>query len=272
MSAVTELPFQTVFPPIEADAMDELAPVAAILRRTFGIPFSFWLRGSGELAHATLQPGSNDPLRGELARALAGSDPQFLQDEDSLLVLAIPLSMSAGEGVIATAAFVTRAPAANESLAGPAQLLGLSEEKAAVWMSRQTTWSPDALHRLAMAVQAQITAGARSKKLEREVEKLSDNLASTYEEICLLHGVTQNLRISADDEQLCRLVLDWLLDCLPAQSIAIQLLPVARDGENTYKARTESVLLNSGACPVNNQQFTELIEQLSLTPAAGRES
>ena len=269
MSAVTEFPFQTVFPLIEADAIGEFAPLAAILRRTFGTPFSFWSRGSGELSHATLQPGSNDPLRGELARALAGSDPQFIQDEDTLLVLAIPLGLSTGEGVVATTAFVTRAPAAGESLAGPAQLLGLSEEKAAAWMSRQTTWSPDALHRLSMAVQSQIAADARSKKLEREVEKLSDNLASTYEEICLLHGVTQNLRISADDERLCRLVLDWLLDCLPAQSIAIQLLPVARDGENTYKARTESVLLNSGACPVNNQQFTELIEQLQLNAGCG---
>jgi HD-GYP domain-containing protein (c-di-GMP phosphodiesterase class II) len=269
MSAVTDLPFQAVFPPAEADCHGEIAPLAAILRRTFGMPFSFWSRGTGELSHAALQPGSNDPLRGQLARALAGCDPQFIQDEDSLLVMAIPLALSTGEVVVATAAFVTRVPTPGESLAGPAQLLGLSEEKTAVWMGRQSCWTPEALHRLALAVQAQIAAEVRGKKLEREVEKLSDNLATTYEEICLLHGLTQNLRISADDEHLCRLVLDWLLDCLPAQSIAIQLLPVAREGENTYKARTESTLLNSGACPLNNQQFTEFIEQLQLNAGCG---
>jgi putative nucleotidyltransferase with HDIG domain len=269
MTAVTELPFQTVFPLMEADANGELAPLAATLHRTFGTSFSFWSRSTGELSHATLQPGSNDPLRGQLSRALVGSDPQFIQDEDSLLVMAVPLALSTGEAVVATATFVTRPVAPEECLAGPAQLLGLSEEKAALWMNRQTIWSPEALHRLAMAVQAQIAAEVRSRKLEREVEKLSDNLATTYEEICLLHGVTQNLRISADDEYLCRLVLDWLLDCLPAQSLAVQLLPVARQGENTYKARTESILLSSGSCPINNQQFTEIIEQLQLNAGCG---
>ncbi len=269
MSTVTELPFQTVFPLLEADATGELAPLATTLRQSFGTSFSYWLRGTGELAHATLQPGSNDPLRGQLSRALVGNDAQFIQDEDSVLVMAIPLGLSNGEGVVATAAFVTRPVAPGECLAAPAELLGLSEEKTALWISRQTIWSPEALHRLAMAVQAQIAAEVRSKKLQREVEKLSHNLATTYEEICLLHGVTQNLRISADDEYLCRLVLDWLLDCLPAQSLAVQLLPVARQGENTYKARTESILLSSGACPINNQQFTELIEHLQLNAGCG---
>lgn len=269
MSAVTEFPFQTIFSLTEADAAGEIAPLAATLRQVFGTSFSFWSRDTGELSHATVHPGSNDPLRGQLARALTGSEPQFIQDEESLLVLAIPLSLSTGEEVIATAAFVTRALLPQESPAGAARILGLSDEKAALWMSRQSAWPADVLLRLACAAQSQVAAEARTRKLEHEVEKLSNNLATTYEEICLLHGVTQNLRISADDEHLCRLVLDWLLDCLPAQSIAVQLLPVAREGENTYKARTESILLHSGSCPVNNQQFTQLIEQLQLNAGCG---
>lgn len=269
MSAVIDYPFQTAFPLIEADLSGELVPLSEILRRAFGTSFSFWMHESGELAHATLLPGSNDPLRGELARVMTSSEPQFIQDEDSILVIAIPIGLSTGDKVVATAAFVTRNIGQKENLAGPAQLLSLSEEKAALWMSRQPIWSPDALYRLAVAVQAQILSDLRCKRLTVEVEKLSNNLATTYEEICLLHGVTQNLRISADDEHLCRMVLDWLLDCLPAQSIAVQLLPVARTGENTYKARTESVLLSSGNCPVNNVEFTELIEQLQLNAECG---
>ncbi|MCE9526673.1 MAG: hypothetical protein K8R36_11530, partial [Planctomycetales bacterium] len=269
MSVVTEHPFQTLIPQVEADAAGELAPLSVILRQTFGTPFSLWASDSGELAHATLQPGSNDPIRGELARALRGSEPQFLQDEDSVVIIAIPFSLSTGEGIVATAAFVTRSVSLDEDVSDAAQLLGLSDEQAAHWINRQPCWSPDSLRRLAKSVQAQIAAELRSKKLEGEVEKLSDNLATTYEEICLLHGVTQNLRISADDEHLCRLVLDWLLDCLPAQSIAVQLLPVAREGENTYKARTTSVLLSSGTCPVSNLEFTDLVDQLQLNVGCG---
>ena len=269
MSTATEFPFQTAFPLIEVDFSGELAPLAANLRRAFGTPFSFWMHDSGELAHAALQPGSNDPLRGQLARAMVGSEPQFILDEDSVAVIAIPLHLSTGDKVVATAAFVTRSVSEDESLQGPVQILGVSEEKTSLWMSRQPIWSHDALYRLAQAVQAHVQADERCKELEKEVEKLSDNLATTYEEICLLHGVTQNLRISADDEHLCRMVLDWLLDCLPAQSVAVQLLPVARSGEITYKARTESTLLSSGKCPVNNHEFTELIEQLQLSAECG---
>ena len=60
-------------------------------------------------------------------------------------------------------------------------------------------------------MQAQLQAEGLATRAQREVEKLSDNLASTYEEICLLHGVTQNLRIKSDEEQLCGMVLRWLL-------------------------------------------------------------
>src|SRR5207244_13429080 len=116
---------------------------------------------------------------------------------------------------------------------------------------------------------AQIKAEARACELQSEVDKLSDNLASTYEEICLLHSVTQNLRINSDEEQVCALVLRWLKDCLPAQAVAIQLLPVAKEGQITYKARTKSVLYTTGNCPVDNERFTQLIEALNLEAGCG---
>src|SRR5207237_9512121 len=134
-----------------------------------------------------------------------------------------------------------------------AALVGLDQSKAMAWILRQTIWSPEVLLRLAKVVQSQIKAVTRTRDLEREVDKLSDNLASTYEEICLLHSVTQNLRINSDEEQLCSLVLRWLKDCLPAQSVAIQLLPVAKEGQITYKASTQSVLYTLGDCPVDNE-------------------
>jgi putative nucleotidyltransferase with HDIG domain len=120
-----------------------------------------------------------------------------------------------------------------------------------------------------VAVQARVAAESRTLQLESEVEKVSDNLASTYEEICLLHSLTQNLRLRSDDEQLCRLVLGCLLDCVPARAAAIQLLPVAKEGQITYKARTHSVLFTAGECPVDDREFTRLIDTLKLQPSGG---
>jgi putative nucleotidyltransferase with HDIG domain len=270
MSAALKIPFRAVTPVPKADLTRELTPLADALRSAFGVAFSFWCGESGELLLPThQQPGLNAPLQGELARGVSGSAAQFVADEDSVLLLAIPFSINPGITAVAMSAFVVRQPASQESLAGPAMLLGIDQARAASWIQRQTIWSSESLLRLASAVQRAIQAEAKVHNLEREVEKLSDNLASTYEEICLLHGVTQNLRISSDDEQLGSLVLNWLLDCTPAQSLAIQLLPVASAGETTYKARTRNTLLSAGKCPLTSDQFNQLVNHLQLTAGCG---
>ncbi len=224
----------------------------------------------GELLHASVQqPGSNDLFRGQLARAIHGCEPQFIADEDCVLLLAVPLEGPQGRSMVATASFIVRNVAPNEYLNGAATLLGLDQSRAMAWITRQQVWSPESLLRLAAVVQAQIKAETRACDLAREVDKLSNNLASTYEEICLLHSLTQNLRINSDEELLCSLVLRWLNDCLPAEGVAIQLLPVAKEGQITYRARTKNVLYTRGRCPVDCDGFTQLIEALSLEAGCG---
>jgi putative nucleotidyltransferase with HDIG domain len=247
-----------------------LAECGQLLRRAFGTAFSLWDAHSGTLRSPSHdQPGGNDPFRGQLARAIRGIEPQFIADEDSVLLLAIPLALSPKLEVVATAAFVVRPVAPHEHLNGAATLLGLDPARAMAWITQQPIWTPEALLRLASAVQGQIQAEVRCQELTREVEQLSANLAATYEEICLLHGLTQRLRIDSDEEQLCGMVLQWLCDCLPVEGAAVQLLPVAKEGEITYKARTRSVLRTAGACPLTNESFTALIEHLQLEAGCG---
>ena len=212
---------------------------------------------------ATTRSAANWPAR------CTAANRNSLPTKIACCCLAIPLGGAGLPPVVATAAFVVRPLAPDEPLAGPAALLGVDEAKAAAWLRRQTFWSPEALLRLAAALQSQLAAESRAEQLHGEVEKLSHNLATTYEEICLLHGLTQNLRIQSDEEQFCSLVLNWLLDCLPIKAAAIQLLPVAKEGQITYKARTKSVLMTAGHCPLNNQQFTRLIEHLNLEAGCG---
>jgi putative nucleotidyltransferase with HDIG domain len=270
MPATAEIAKFVAPQPLVVDHGPELACCAATLERAFGEWFTLWDRETGELLYASVeQPGSNDLFRGQLARGVHGNKPQFVADEDCLLLLAVPLSGPDGREMVATASFIVRQVTPAEHLNGAATLLGLDQARAMAWIQRQQIWSPDALVRLAASVQRQIRAESRAAELAREVEKLSDNLASTYEEICLLHGVTQNLRLNSDEEQLCSLVLRWLHECLPAQAIAIQLLPVAKEGQITYKARTQSVLYATGNCPLDDDGFTRLIEALNLEVGCG---
>jgi hypothetical protein len=81
--------------------------------------------------------------------------------------------------------------------------------------------------------------------------------------------MTNNLRLSASDEQLGRLALERLLACLPAQGAAIQFLPVAQESDVTYKARTVSELVTLGNCPVKNEQVTAIIDHIGLNSSCG---
>jgi HD superfamily phosphohydrolase YqeK/GAF domain-containing protein len=256
--------------PLQVDNGPEFTRCAAALRKAFGTAFTLWDGVTGEILHASVQqPGSNDLFRGQLARAIHGNEPQFIADEDCVLLLAVPLEGPYGKSMVATASFIVRNVQPNEYLNGAATLLGLDQGRAMAWIVRQQVWSPEALLRLASVAQAQVKAETRACDLAREVDKLSNNLASTYEEICLLHSLTQNLRINSDEEVLCSLVLRWLNDCLPAEGVAIQLLPVAKEGQITYKARTKNVLYTRGRCPVDNDGFTQLIEALNLEVGCG---
>jgi len=249
----------------QAEQSAELQAVAVALRKAFGIAFSIWDCYTGDLMHVSLQqPGSNDPQRGLLVRGVVGLEPQFVADDDVAVLLAIPFQLPGGVMVAATAAFATRNLEPNESSDSLCEMLGVDDRRARQWLSRQMHWTPDSLVRLGGAVQAQYAAERQASRYAREVEKLSDSLASTYEEICLLHGVTQNLRISRDEEELANLIVNWVLDCLPTKSAAIQLLPVAKEGNVTYKARTLAQLVTAGNCPLNEDSFLKLIDYLHL--------
>jgi HD-GYP domain-containing protein (c-di-GMP phosphodiesterase class II) len=244
-----------------------LSVFAEELRGWFNVEFSLWDGTTGELLHAAEgQPRGDESLLSELVRTVAKRPaPQFLGDEDCVVLLALPLESDDRRGYVAVAPFVTRHVDGDEDLSGPARLLQLDEPSAARWISEQTPWPTVALERLGSAVLQRLATNCKVKQLEHEIDEVSLHLSSTYEEISLLYALTQNLRLSSSDEELGTLALNWLIQCLPAKGIAIQYLPVEDDGDATYQTRTEPTLLTSGTCPLDGEQFTQLIAALNLT-------
>jgi len=155
MPATAEIQKFVAPQPLQVDNGPELTRCSAALRKAFGTSFSLWDGHSGELLHASVQqPGSNDLFRGQLARAIHGYEPQFIADEDCVLLLAVPLEGPQGRCIVATASFIVRTVAQNEHLNGAATLLGLDQARAMAWIARQPVWSPEPLLRLAAAAQA----------------------------------------------------------------------------------------------------------------------
>ena len=247
-------------------------PSAAVdeLHRWFGVEFSLFDESTGDVVHAsTSAPIGDRDVCGALARAAAHSGtPEFVGDEDGVLLLALVYPCDETTNWIAVAPMVVREPSVEGSVAGAATLIGRGEVETRKWISVQTVWTPDALLRLAAVVSEKRAADVKNDRLEQEIDNVSANLACTYEEISLIYGVTQNLSLSASDEDLGQLALDWLSDCMPVEGIGLLLLPVA-DETATYQARTDTKLFTAGDCPLTEASVLDVVHRLELTAAGG---
>ncbi len=236
-----------------------------LLMRTFGVEFDLLDGRSGELLHhAADQPTYRGSIRGELCREVARRrTAEILQEEEPLLVLAAPLVDQEEVEQVAVAVFVSRVIAPNESLAAVAQSLGLNPQTIDAWARRQDPWNPKVLRRVGRLITEQLASECQAKRLRQVSDNLSSQLNHTYEEISLLYRLTQNLKISASDEDLARLTLGWLADVLPARGVAIQLVATADAGDSQSTGRRESTLLTLGDCPLGSESFERLIARVN---------
>ena len=241
----------------------------SLLERVFGtefgildVPAERWLHRPSD------QPKHDWPGLVELCRAVARNGrPEIIGYEDPLAVLAVPLSVCGESDKVAVATFVTRLLSPGEDISRSARPLGLDPRHAALWARWQKPWPADALTAVGDLAVDQLDALSRLDQMEEENHKLSVNLAATYEEISLLHRITQNLKISESDEELGRVALQWMEDVLPAKGLAIQLLPVAEHDETLPQGRSRSELTTFGQCSMDNETFTRLAEHLELRKA-----
>jgi hypothetical protein len=247
-----------------------LEMIAANLEQAFASPVALWNAITGECVLSSPgQPNADDAWRGAVARVLATQcDAEIIAEECPLVVLAVPLTLEGHPPLVATGTFVVEGGIESVSPAA-AQLLGLDETRALAWIAAQRVWSIEALLLLSDTARRSVQAEARARRAAWEVERVSENLAATYEEICLLHEMTNNLRLSQSDDQLGQLALDRLMTCLPASGAAIQFLAVADPHDVTYKARVSEDLLTAGDCLLDNQRFDELIAHLGLDAGCG---
>ena len=242
--------------------------LGTLLDRAYGVPFSVLDGQSGDLIYAAPDQPRAWELRAEVCREVAQRGrPELIDDEDPLVTLAIPLIDTRGNAVVAVACFVTRSIERIEEVGGAAEVLGMSPQEVLAWAGRQTPWTAEALQRVGDLLLDDVDARRRAAKLQQEADSLSINLSSTYEEISLLYRLTQNLKLSKSDEELARVALEWMTEVVPATGLVIQLVPVPGAAKSlTHTARNKTILLCHGDCPIENDDFSQLISHLGVHP------
>lgn len=241
--------------------------VLAKLRLWFDTDFHLIDGASGDVLHEGLSPLANDwSIHGPLCSAVSRRNrAEFLQEDGNLVMLAIPFDGGLSS-VVAVAPFVTLPTATVASADAAAQLLGLPPHEADAWMAAQMAWRPEVLLSLGQLVVERLSGDTRLGAMQRELDQLSAHLSKTYDEISLLHRLTQNLQLTADDETLARLALEWLAEVMPAEGLAIQLRPRCGDSQLLTEERSEPLFVPFGRCPLDERQFAALLDDCGLEP------
>jgi len=229
------------------------------MQRWFDTSCLIWDGETGDLLHAGDDlPQLDESLLGPLSRVVADQfQPQFVVDEEIIGVFGIPVRDGANRRLTLMMPFALRDVEHGDNLNRVADVLGCSAPQALNWVTARKKWRPATVQLLGESVFEQLCSEAKSVRLQKEIDSISNNLTSTYEEISLLYGVIENLRISRTDEELAALSLDWLQECLPAAGLALLLLPISESG--TYDKRSSNLMLTAGNCPLDESSFVALM-------------
>jgi HD-GYP domain-containing protein (c-di-GMP phosphodiesterase class II) len=250
MTSASLIPVTPLAPAPTVDP--RLGELRDALEDAFGCEFHIFDAEGDLLLHVAPDLPACDELwqQAAITAVLQKTQPQFLADEDAVVLLALPLLQAWNVPWVAVAPFATRR-VGDEPLREASKLLGRSPAQTWRWINEQSLWPPHALECVGREFLRRLKSQRRISQLEREVEKVSSSLSSSYEEISLLHSISQNFRLSSTDEELGNLALEWLQDCIPTQGVALLYLPLAQSSE-TFHARTEPQLLSCGDCPLDS--------------------
>lgn len=111
-------------------------------------------------------------------------------------------------------------------------------------------------------VLGKVRAELRAAQLEQESSQLSKHIGATFEEITLIHRLTQNLSISQKPTLLGLQALEWLLEVLPAQGMALYFNS-AYDEDLFHRDDAHSpTFLMHGQVPLGADRFMQLLAKL----------
>ncbi len=246
---------------VQVESAGAAQSAAENCRTWLGAAPTVFSRRTGELLFASPDqpPVDWDRYADVCSQVATAGRPEIIAEEFPLAAMAFPLT--AGEIEFAAASwFLTERREKAVPLA--AHELGVDPGTIQKWASRAELIPPTVALRLASLATERAGAEVRAQKVECEVEKLSNHLCQTYEEISLIYRLTHNLTLSRSEDELGELALRWLAEIMPSEGLALQFYDQSLFGDDSPSTPTR--LRTYGPCPVNNEDFCKLVRLLDV--------
>jgi putative nucleotidyltransferase with HDIG domain len=192
--------------------------------------------------------------------------PEIIDEVSPIAVAAVPLFGPNGDcSLVAVTAFVTERVNSQIDITAAAHEFAVDAEQTFTWAKSQTPWPPQGLLELGAAICERASLQQSAVQLKRQMADISSHLLMTFEEITLLHRLTEHLSISKSVGDICELSVNWLGDVIPAKSVAIWFESFGHLGDQYAMGQGEegkAVLISHGACPLPKEEFSRFMERL----------
>ncbi len=234
-----------------------LSPWLEQLRQLFGIDFAVVDTTSGNvLRKADDDLGHDWSEQTELCRQLFEQQRcEFLEDHSPLAALAVPLPAKNETSHVAIGMFLTMPVTSPEDVRSAAAWFKLDEDNLWRWASQQKPREPDMLRSAGECLVQRWVADKNVSRLQSELESVSTNLLNVYEEISLLHRLSQNLNLSSSDVELSRLALQWLSEVVPAAGLAIWFTGTNDDRSVRPDSSATPTVIQHGLSALREDEF-----------------
>ena len=246
----------------------EIQRIVTAFEVAFDQPFTVLDAASGDVLQAaaeglTCDWSSRLSVLEEIARR---GRPEIVDEVSPLLIVAIPLPVDPLEPpLVAASVFATERVREERQAAAAADAFGVPAAEVVRWSESRIPWHPQAILQLSLTTLEKITAQQQALQLRKQVAEISAHLLNTFEEITLLHRLTEHLSLSKSVVRLCELSVRWLSEVIPANCIAIKLDAVV-DVQDRHTLGDEAergpLLINHGDCPLDASEFDRFMERL----------
>jgi putative nucleotidyltransferase with HDIG domain len=241
--------------------------IVAEFDRAFDQTFAVVDGASGKLVQSAAEwPHYDFSARLALCEEVARRGrPEILDEVSPLVLLGIPLPVDPLEPpLLAVSVFLTESIHRESQLEAAADAFGVSAPEAFDWAKSQTPWHPQVVLRMSTAIVEKLATQQTSLQLKKQVAEISAHLLNTFEEITLLHRLTEHLSLSKSISELCELSVRWLADVIPAQCVAIRLNSAAEvDGRHVAgEVERGPRLIHHGECPLAAHEFDRFLDRL----------
>jgi putative nucleotidyltransferase with HDIG domain len=192
--------------------------------------------------------------------------PEFLDEVSPVVLLAAPIvGTTTDDLLLAFAPFVTLNVEDESEVAAAAKEFGVDSAQMFQWAAAQQSWRPQTLLEVSAAIVEKTALLQSTVQLKRQMADISSHLLMTFEEITLLHRLTEHLSISESVTDICELSVNWLGDVIPAKSVAIWFESFDYIDEARTPGQTgdgKATLIAHGDCPLAKEELAKFMERL----------